>query len=285
MRVALVTCLEKPEADPDESLLCEALARRGVAVEMAAWDDEGVDWTVYVLAVVRSTWNYMTELERFERWMVRASAKTELLNPPPIAHWNLDKHYLADLERRGVAIVPTRFAERGADAAEALAACAWEEIVVKPTVGAGSFHARRFGAGERDAARAFLDEELGERAMMIQPYLTAVEGHGERACVWIEGELTHAVRKTPRFAGEHEAVSAAVEPTDAERELALRALAPHAASLLYGRVDVVPGADGAPCVMELELVEPSLFLLQHPPALERFAAAIAARARSVDRRA
>ncbi|MBU6379453.1 MAG: hypothetical protein KJS95_13110, partial [Gammaproteobacteria bacterium] len=116
--------------------------------------------------------------------------------------------------------------------------------------------------------------------LLVQPYLDSVDDYGERALVWIDGEFTHAVRKTPRFAGGVESVSAALPITAAERavgEAALAALA--GGDLLYARVDVAPGADGSPVVMELELVEPSLFLLQHPPALQRLVDSILRRLR------
>jgi O-ureido-D-serine cyclo-ligase len=276
-RVALVSCLVKPEPDPDEALLVEALAQRGVAADVAAWDDERVGWSRYALAVLRSTWNYVEQLERFLGWTERAAAQTRLVNPPAVARANLDKHYLAELARSGLPVVPTQFAYRHGDAGAALAAAGWDDVVIKPAVGAGSFQTRRFAPGARAAARAFLAAALVERDMMVQPYLPAVEGYGERALVWIDGEVTHAVRKTRRLAGDREQVSEAIAPSAPERALALAALAPHASRVLYGRVDVVPGLDGAPCIMELELVEPSLFLAQNAEALERFAAAIARR--------
>ena len=110
--------------------------------------------------------------------------------------------------------------------------------------------------------------------MLVQPYLTSVDGYGERALVWIDGEFTHAVRKSPRFAVDAEHVSEALPISDAERAVGTAALAHIHDRLLYARVDVVPGPTAAPLVMELELVEPSLFLLQSPPALERFVAGI-----------
>jgi len=102
----------------------------------------------------------------------------------------------------------------------------------------------------------------------------SVEDHGERSLIWIDGELTHAMRKSPRFSGQDEAVSGPHPIDDAERALAEAVLAPLAAQILYGRVDVARDERGAPMVMEVELIEPSLFLLQHPPARDRLVAAI-----------
>ena len=113
--------------------------------------------------------------------------------------------------------------------------------------------------------------------MLVQPYLPSVEGHGERALVWIDGEFTHAVRKTPRFADGIEQVSEALPISAAEHALGTAALAGLESELLYARVDVAPGADGAPVVMELEMIEPSLFLLQSPVALARLVDAVVRR--------
>ena len=113
--------------------------------------------------------------------------------------------------------------------------------------------------------------------MLVQPYLPSVEDHGERALVWIDGAFTHAVRKTPRFAGGVEQVSDALPISAAELATGTAALAGFGDEMLYARVDVAPGPDGVPVVMELELVEPSLFLLQSPAALERLVAGVARR--------
>jgi hypothetical protein len=118
---------------------------------------------------------------------------------------------------------------------------------------------------------------LAEREMMVQPYVASVDGYGERSMVWIDGQVTHAIRKTPRFLADPEQVSSAIPIAPEERALAeqLLALTPEA---LYGRVDLARDEAGRPMVMELELLEPSLFFLQSASALERFVRAVVARA-------
>ena len=150
----------------------------------------------------------------------------------------------------------------------------WDRVVIKPIVSAGSFATRRFGRDEAKAAQTFVDE--AGRAMMIQRWAPAVETSGERAVVWIDGEVSHAVRKSPRFDDGHEAVTT-VPVADDERAFAEKVVEPIAGELLYARVDMIRDDDQGKTelrLMELELVEPSLFLKQHPPALERFANAI-----------
>ena len=131
--------------------------------------------------------------------------------------------------------------------------------------------------------QTFLDDLLGERDVMIQRTIAPADGPGERALVWIDGEPTHAVTKSPRFAGGDEQVSDALPVSIAERHLVERTLACVDGELLYGRVDVMADDDGSPLISELELMEPSLFFAQSPAALERFVAAVVRRVRQLAR--
>jgi glutathione synthase/RimK-type ligase-like ATP-grasp enzyme len=153
-------------------------------------------------------------------------------------------------------------------------AAGWPRVVVKPAVSAASLHTILVDEANWADGEDQLRRLLATRDALVQPYLPAVEDAGERALVFIDGVLTHAVRKHPRFAAEDESVSPALPIEPDQRRLAEAALATVGCPLLYGRIDVAPGPEGAPVVMELELIEPSLFLVQHPPALERLADAV-----------
>ncbi len=277
MRVALASCLHPPEADKDADLLRDAVRARGVDAEWVAWNDPKADFAAYDLCVLRSTWDYIHELDAFLAWAGRIP-RGRLLNPPDVVRWNADKEYLRELEKRGVPVVPTVYVPRGAAGrlADVLGGRGWDDVVIKPRVGAASFATRRFSAGNAEADE-FLAALAAERDVMIQPYVASVEGHGERSLVWIDGEPTHAVRKTPRFGGQDERVSTALAIADDERAFGAKLLAPWGDRLLYARVDVARDERGGLLLMELELIEPSLFLLQEPRALERFADAIARR--------
>ncbi len=272
----LATCQVKPEPDPDEGPLVTALAERGIDARPAAWDDPGEDWDAAVPTVLRSTWNYHLHPGSFLAWIDRVAARSPLWNPPEVLRSNLHKRYLLELAGRGVAAVPTVLLERGADArlAEILTDRGWRDAVVKPAVSCASFATFEVHGANLESGQTQLTALLAERDVLVQPYVESVDDHGERAIVWIAGEFTHAVRKHPRWMGEEETVSAALPVSPAERRLAEAALAPWRDDLLYGRVDVALDAAGEPQVMELELMEPSLYLLQHPLALERFADAI-----------
>jgi glutathione synthase/RimK-type ligase-like ATP-grasp enzyme len=285
MRIALATCKKLPEPDVDEEPLVRALEEAGANVRLLPWD--GAEAEAGELVVLRSTWNYFEDVERFLAWVDRAAARTRVLNPPAVVRANARKTYLGELEARGVPIVPTAYV--GRDEAVSLEDLVrrrgWEAtaLVVKPVVSAGSFLTRRFEPGDLVEAQRFLDEMgRAERDAMIQPWMAAVDTRGERALVWLDGEHSHAVRKAPRFAGGSESVTA-VPIAPEEHAFAARVLAgARDRGLLYARVDVIEdaGLEGGLRLMELELIEPSLFFAQHPSTLDRFVQAIVAHARA-----
>jgi hypothetical protein len=275
--VRLVTCRPIPEPDPDEGPLLAALRAAGLDARVAAWDDPAESWDGG-LSVIRSTWDYHHRIDAFLAWVDRAAARSTLLNPAPAVRFSAHKRYLTTLADAGLPVVPTVQLARGASVAlaDVMADRGWRDVVVKPAVSCASFRTARFGAGD-GAGDGFLRALLAERDAMVQPYLASVEGHGERAVVWIDGAITHAVRKSPRFGGESETVSEALVPTDDERAAADAFVAHVGRDLLYARVDLARDERGRPVLMELELIEPSLFLVQHPPALERLARGIVVR--------
>jgi glutathione synthase/RimK-type ligase-like ATP-grasp enzyme len=286
--VALVSARAAHGLDEDLLPLETALRAAGADARVVDWDDERIEWARFDVAVLRSTWDYATRLAEFLTWADRAARRVELLNPFDVVRWNTDKHYLAALERGGVRIVPSRFVEPGADATAAvarfLADFSMPEVVVKPAVGAGSREAQRHERRRVDAMTDHVRRLLDARhSALLQPYLERVEDSGETALIYFRGRFSHAVRKGPLlrrgaeptaglFAAEH--IVPRTAPAD-ELLLAERALgAIPFATPLYARVDVIRDDTGAPCVLELELTEPSLFFAHAPGSAERFARAI-----------
>lgn len=272
MDVILATATRLPRPDEDDAPLHVALAARGARAATVAWDDPAADWSARAV-VLRSTWNYVPNLAAFLPWVERTAAATALWNPAPVVRWNHHKGYLLELAARGVTVTPTRLLPRGAQTDVDALLGEWPDLVLKPAVSAGSFGTLRV-RGDHHAARAHLAAFQAERDLLAQPYLPSVEEHGERSLVWIDGVFSHAVRKAPRFAGDRQAITGPVEIAADERALAEAALATAPGPLLYARVDVARDADGRPCVMELELIEPSLFLSFGAGAADRLAAAI-----------
>lgn len=278
MRVLLATCRELPEPDPDDRLLLSALANRGIEARYAAWDDPAERWEADLI-VIRSTWNYYLHPTQFLEWAEFAGRAAKLRNSLDVIFWNHDKRYLLELERCGVPIVPTLRFERGQAISldDLMRETGWQDVVIKPAISAASYRTRRFNSRSKEGG-AHLAQLLETGDVLVQEYMPGVEKHGERALVWIDGVFTHAVRKSPRLAGGAEDVSPAVPISPGELNVGQAAVAGfEPGKLLYARVDVVPDATGQPRVMELELIEPSLFLMQCPAGLERFAGAIKAR--------
>jgi len=268
MKIRIATCKTLPEVDVDEAPLAAALIAGGFDPQLLAWDDATIDWDLAVPTILRSTWNYALDVAGFLRWIDRVAAAAPLWNPPDVVRGNVHKRYLVALAARGVGVVPTTVVERGQTTA--LPA---EKLVIKPEVGAGSLGTRVFEPGD-PAASLHLAALTAHGAALVQPYMTSVEGYGERSLVWIDGELSHAIRKTPRFSGDDEKVDGPYPIADDERALAEAALAPIAERILYGRVDMARDAANRPLVMELELVEPSLFFAKRPGAADRFVAGL-----------
>jgi hypothetical protein len=286
MRIALASCKRLPEPDPDQPVLTEALGRAGHEVRVLAWDDDASPFCDHDLTILRSTWNYYERVDDFIGWATRTAKTTRMLNPPSIVATNATKTYLRDLSARGVDVVPTEFVDRGAriELLPLLESRGWDAIVIKPVVSAASYRTKRFDrTTAATSGQSFLDDLLRERGAMVQAWMPSVDTYGERSLVFIDGEVTHAIRKTPRFAGGVEQVSAEVPIADDERAFAMRALAPFMKDILYARVDMVrdeaPTGPGVLRVMELEMIEPSLFFTQSSRALDRFVAALAARAK------
>lgn len=277
-RLRVATCKTLPEPDPDEAPLAAALAAAGIDARMCAWDDDAEDWGAAIPTILRSTWNYSLARDTFLAWCDRVAATAPMLNPPAIAHANSHKRYLLELAARGVPTVPTTLVPRGGALGDAAAGA--ERIVVKPAIGAGSLGARVFAAAERDAAAAHVAEWSARGDVLVQPYLTSVEDYGERSLVWIDGAVTHAIRKEPRWSGGVEQVTGPHPIAVDERAVAEAALAPWAETILYGRVDMARDAYGNPCVMELEMIEPSLFFAKNPGSADRFVDGLSRRLRA-----
>jgi glutathione synthase/RimK-type ligase-like ATP-grasp enzyme len=289
-RLALVTAAVARPLDQDLAPLASALTESGAAVTVADWDDPGIDWAGFDLVVLRSTWDYTLRLPEFLAWADRVAAVTALHNPLAVIRWNTDKHYLLDLARAGVPVVPSAFLEPTQDAADGLdrfltVQPAAAEVVVKPSVGAGSRDAQRHGPDARDAMLAQARRLLAAgRSVLLQPYLASVDTRGETAVIFFAGEFDHAIRKgallkpgeaptRALFAAAHITSREADEDELSVARHALHAL-PSERSLLYARVDLLRDDEGLPRVLELELTEPTLFLGHAPGSAGRYARVI-----------
>jgi hypothetical protein len=282
--ILFATYAAQPGLTADDRLFAEALERGGLAVEAAAWDDPAVAWQRAAAVVIRSTWNYHFHRAEFLAWTERAAAVTRLHNEPRVVRWNSHKRYLAELARRGVRVIETVFAEPGARLElDAIAdAIASDDLVVKPAVSASAHETRRFAPHERAEAQAHVERLLAARDIMVQPHIAALAERGELSLLYAGGQFSHAIRRRSALVDAGQMPKAAsTSATDAARTFATRVLAGASAiigaepnDLLYARVDLAETAPDEYLLLELELIEPSLFLVHAPEAAEHFASAL-----------
>ncbi len=280
------------DMDTDGPLLFPALDARGVSYDVVAWDDPKVKWNRYHTVVVRATWDYFRRAEQFLDVLEQIDQHATLLNPLEVIEWNLDKRYLIEVNKAGLPTVPSTYVSHLHPPTELASAMGqigrWDvaEVVVKPTVSAGSNDTFRIDAADGSslskAVQAIVDSD---RVAMIQPYLPAVDTYGERGFVYVNGSFDHAFAKAALLTQGDQTVDglfvpekiAAVEPTDAERAVAESVngwLCERFGPVLYARIDLLPSEEG-PQLVEVELIEPSLFFEADPPSAERFAEVLA----------
>ena len=275
MTLALATCATVPHWEVDDRPFHAALRARGIDAIEAVWDDPAIDWASFDAVVIRTTWDYQEKRDAFVAWAERLPVP--LHNPVDIVRWNTHKSYLRDLEARGVPIVPTEWLDRGTapDIASICERRGWRRAFLKPCVGATSRETLRFDLGDPNA-QAHVDRLLPYEDLMLQPYLSRVESDGELSAIFIDGDLTHAVRKVPvpgdyRVQDDFGATDYPIDFPDIP--LAKAAIDAVGRSLLYARADFLMSDNGLR-LTELELVEPSLFFRHGPQAAEALAGAI-----------
>jgi glutathione synthase/RimK-type ligase-like ATP-grasp enzyme len=270
--VALVTCADERYQEPEVHVAADALRATGVQTDVVSWDEDR-DWGAYELVVVRTPWDYFDRVNQFLDWAARVERESSLVNPADVLRWNSHKGYLAEFTAKGVPTVPTRLVPGPSiDVADQIREVPWDEIVVKPAIDGGARHAWR---GLRDdPSLSRVAERLADHGdVVVQPFVPAIVD-GERSLVFLGGRFSHAVRKVPkegdyrsqRHLGGREVDH---EPDSAELQVALAAMAAAPGRLTYARVDLVDW-EGAPVLIELEVIEPDLFMRDVPERVDRF---------------
>jgi len=252
-----------------------------VQVDVERWDDRSVDWSSFDLVLIRSPWDYTDHLLAFLDWLERVDRVARLCNPLAPMQWSIDKHYLGGLAEDGVPVIPTEYVEVGAEAR--FVHDAW---VVKPVVGAGAEDVAIFRRGDDESAHAHVGR-LHQRgiAAMVQPLLPSVARDGEWPMVFFGGRFSHCANKrvqlpdpdgpAPFFAPERNTPWVATAEQIEAAQRCIDAVGRRFGTLTYARVDLVRGEDDAYLVLEVELVEPSLFLPEGgEPAIANLVAAV-----------
>ena len=256
--------------------------------DIVDWDDPSADWSRYSMAIVRSPWDYHRRYDEFLAWVDRVSAVTSLQNSAEIIRWNTDKTYIGEMEAAGIPVIPTTFV-RGAEDLVLANELIKGDVVVKPTVSAGSNNTERHTKVPAAAAAHIASLVDAGRTVMVQPYQRFIDDNGETGLLYFNGAYSHAFRKgailatgdnvknglyTVEEIGPRQANEAELELGEAVMEFVT---AKFGTAPLYARVDMVRGSLGAPVLMELEMAEPSLFLAMAAGADTRFASAVTAR--------
>jgi len=281
-RCAFLTLAERGDFVIDDDLALEPLARRGWQVDTIPWNRPGVDWKRYELVAIRSTWDYQDHAEAFLATLAAIETSgSRLFNSAKIVRWNMRKTYLRDLDGHGVPIVPTLWRDRlGArELLELFDATGSDEAVIKPIVSGNAQGAYRLDRKNAKARATEIEAYFANRPLMIQPFEPNIVDEGEYSLIYFNGSLSHSILKVPKdgdfrvqeeHGGDIRAIAADAALV-AAGDAAMRAIGQR---LLYGRVDLVRSGNEFR-VMELELIEPALYLRMDPGAPDRFADAVA----------
>jgi len=283
-RIALATSSKYSKLTDDDRLLIAPLAKLGIQAEAAVWDDAHTEWSPYAAVVLRSCWDYHLKPESFLRWISRLEAEgVSVFNSAPLVRWNADKVYLRALEAKGIHVVPTFWADDPRHNAQTpislkdkLRELGWQNAVIKPRVSATAHRTLLVSVADAEDAQSHFDDL--RPGVMVQKFMKDVASEGEWSLIFFACQFSHAVLKKPRSGdfrvqNDFGGTSQVGEPPPNVLAAATRAVRAVDATV-YARVDGVV-EDGQFHLMELELIEPALFLADHPEAASRFAEAIA----------
>jgi glutathione synthase/RimK-type ligase-like ATP-grasp enzyme len=261
--------------------LKQALQARGLTVSRTFWDNPDYDWTQTRAVIFRTVWDYFERFEEFQKWLEMVAAKTMLINPLSLIQWNIDKHYLSDLKRKTVAIVPTHFVDTGAHQTLQLV-CElnnWKDIVIKPAISGAAFHTYLIREAQLQQHEALFEKLVSERDMLVQEYLPSIRTRGEASLMVFNGKYTHAILKRAkagdfRVQDDFGGTVHPYAPTDEEIAFAELIFSKCEPLPAYGRADIVWDEAGNHLLSELEIIEPELWVRNHPEAAKPFAEGI-----------
>ncbi len=291
--ITLVTChdYENPTSTTEyvqnvlleDRLIAEALQAKGLRVYRTSWDNPTFDWATTEMAVVRTTWDYFNRPKEFAAWLNKVSQLTRLVNPTETLRWNMDKHYLQDLAIRGVNIVPTRFIEIGETQTlqQLVDATGWQKVIIKPAISGAARHTYRMTQEQIPTHEAIFKQLVAEEAMLLQPFMNTVETHGEVSHMVFGGKYSHSVLKRAkagdfRVQDDHGGTVYAYEASEAEVQYAEYVTAQCSPVPVYARVDVMWDSNNQLALVELELIEPELWMRKYPQSAGLFADALLA---------
>jgi glutathione synthase/RimK-type ligase-like ATP-grasp enzyme len=282
LRLALATSSNYPNLTEDDRLLLEPLRDHGIHAHPAIWNNSTEDWSKFAGVLIRSCWDYHLQADKFLAWIQHfESANIPILNPAPLLRWNANKLYLRELDTKGIPIVPTFWPQNDTSpiaVKEGLRQLGWHKAVVKPRISATAYRTQLVTPENAASAQPLFDELHRGPGVMLQKFMDSITTEGEWSLIFFANKFSHAVLKKPqpgdfRVQNDFGGTSYLADPPAHVLAGATRAV--HAVDpVVYARVDGVVAEDRF-LLMELELIEPMLFLADHPEAPTRFAVAIA----------
>jgi glutathione synthase/RimK-type ligase-like ATP-grasp enzyme len=262
----------------EDGLVQKALEAKGLKVIRKDWASENFDWTSTQYAIFRTTWDYFDRFDEFFQWFKKTQGVLTFINSPEIIYWNLDKHYLFDLDKKGINIPKTVFIEQGEKRTlkELFTKQAWEKAILKPAIAGAARETYLIESKDAENYEVKLQELISKEAMLFQEFQENIQSHGEMSLMMIAGNYTHAVLKKAKsgdfrvqddFGGSVEIYT----PTKDEISFAEKAInaCPH--QPLYARVDIFYDNEKQLALGELELIEPELWFRNCPEAANRLA--------------
>ena len=276
MRVALITGAEMAKPDPESHLLIHELCVLGIPSELISWRAP-LDWSLFDLVVIRTPWDYFLHLEEFLSWVEDVEKVTKVLNSSCILRWNCHKKYLKELSGLGVPTVPTLWVTKNQQCDGLMDSIEWPIVVVKPAVSIGAIGALK-GNPQDSHVKHHLEEELKKGDVMIQPFLESVADFGELSLIYFNGAYSHSILKKPqqgdyRVQDAYGGTNTVFEPEIEVQKIGDQVMSHLPDFSLYARVDLVKYQNQW-LLMELEAIEPELFLPLDPQASVRLAKAI-----------
>lgn len=265
----------------EDNLVQRALEARGLKVARVDWASSNFDWSSTKYVLFRSTWDYFHRFKEFSVWLTNTSKVTQFINSLDTIRWNMDKHYMADLDEKGVNIPPTIFIEKGESTTlmELHQQNDWNETILKPAISGGARHTYKLTPDILAKYEDIFQKLIKHETMLLQPFQHNIATLGEVSLMVMGGQYTHGVLKVAqpgdfRVQDEFGGTVHNYEPNKAEIKFAEKAVAACPTLPYYARVDIFTDNNGQIALGELELIEPELWFREKPEAAETLAEAI-----------
>ena len=262
----------------DDKILTDALENNGLKVTRKKWNDPQFNWSTTRFAMFRTTWDYFKRQDEFTQWLKTASQLTTFINSIELVRWNMDKHYLTDLNNKGIHTVETFFIEPGEEKTLESIFISTNHVtaILKPAVSGTARHTYKINLNNIREHESVFKKLIKEESMLIQPFQNEIVNKGEVAMMIMGGKFTHAVLKKTKvgdFRVQDDFGGTLHDYTPSQQEIMFAEKAVHSCSTLplYARVDMIKDNKGLLAIMELEIIEPEMWFRRFPDAAKLLA--------------